>query len=60
MNIRTEIKEILDNNNLSYIDKNEWLEETKSIRSYYETIGSKLPELLLSELNQLEERLLKS
>lgn len=26
MNIKTEIKEILDNNNLSYIDKNEYLE----------------------------------
>lgn len=47
------IKALLD------IDRNAWLEEVKSIKSYYETLGPKLPKCLWEELDQLKDRLHK-
>jgi phosphoenolpyruvate carboxykinase (GTP) len=40
------------------VDRNAWLDEVKSLRSYYETIGSKCPDELKLELDKLESRLL--
>lgn len=40
------------------IDHDAWIEEVKSIRSYYETIGDKLPNKLRDELDKLEQRLI--
>ncbi|MDX9691273.1 MAG: phosphoenolpyruvate carboxykinase (GTP) [Acholeplasmataceae bacterium] len=42
---------------LTHIDITEWLDEVKSIRTYYKTIGDKLPKELIDELDQLELRL---
>jgi len=39
------------------IDHQSWLEEVKSIRLYYQTIGEKLPQRLMDELDKLEMRL---
>ena len=39
------------------IDSKAWMDEVKSIRAYYETIGEKLPKELIEELDQLELRL---
>ena len=40
------------------VDHDAWLDEVKSLRSYYETIGPKLPNKLVEELDKLEQRLL--
>jgi phosphoenolpyruvate carboxykinase (GTP) len=42
---------------LTEISSIEWLEEVKSIREYYQSIGEKLPKELVNELDQLEIRL---
>ncbi|MDX9692312.1 MAG: phosphoenolpyruvate carboxykinase domain-containing protein, partial [Acholeplasmataceae bacterium] len=42
---------------LTEISSIEWLDEVKSIREYYQSIGEKLPKELMNELNQLEIRL---
>ena len=39
------------------IDHDQWIEEVNSIRSYYETIGNKMPKRLIEELDKLEMRL---
>ncbi len=39
------------------VDIQEWLEEVKSLRSYYDTIGEKCPNALKLELEKLEARL---
>jgi phosphoenolpyruvate carboxykinase (GTP) len=42
---------------LTNINHQEWLEEVKSIRTYYQSLGEKLPKALIDELDQLELRL---
>ncbi|MDX9691615.1 MAG: phosphoenolpyruvate carboxykinase (GTP) [Acholeplasmataceae bacterium] len=42
---------------LTEISSTEWLDEVKSIREYYQSIGEKLPKELVNELDQLEMRL---
>jgi len=42
---------------LFQIDKKEWLEEAKAMRNYLSQFGNKLPQAIVDELNQLEERL---
>lgn len=44
-------------NKLLEVDHDAWIEEVKSIRTYYETIGEKLPKKLIEELDKLEMRL---
>jgi len=39
------------------VDENLWRQETKSIASFYETIGDKLPHVLKNELIKLKQRL---
>ncbi|MEF3692742.1 MAG: phosphoenolpyruvate carboxykinase (GTP) [Acholeplasmataceae bacterium] len=39
------------------VDENLWRQETKSIASFYETIGDKLPHALKNELIKLKQRL---
>jgi phosphoenolpyruvate carboxykinase (GTP) len=39
------------------VDENLWRQETKSIASFYETIGDKLPHELKNELTKLKQRL---
>ena len=39
------------------VDHDAWVEEVKSIREYYQTIGEKLPRELVEELDKLEKRL---
>lgn len=39
------------------VDHDAWIEEAKSIREYYKTIGEKLPKELIRELEKLEMRL---
>jgi len=39
------------------VDCNLWLEEVESIRQFYETIGDKLPNKLVDELEKLKQRL---
>ncbi|HAX03486.1 MAG: phosphoenolpyruvate carboxykinase [Tenericutes bacterium GWC2_34_14] len=40
------------------IDHDAWIDEVKSLKAYYETIGEKLPKKLLEELEKLEQRLI--
>jgi phosphoenolpyruvate carboxykinase (GTP) len=42
---------------LTTVDIDGWLQEASSIRSFYDSIGEKLPEELLHELTKLEKRL---
>jgi phosphoenolpyruvate carboxykinase (GTP) len=39
------------------VDEDLWREETKSIKSFYDTIGDKLPNALKNELIKLKQRL---
>jgi len=39
------------------VDKELWREDTKGIREFYETVGSRVPKELYEELEALEERL---
>jgi len=39
------------------VDHDAWIEEVKSLRTYYKTIGEKLPQKLIEELDKLEQRL---
>ena len=39
------------------VDKDLWREDTKGIREFYETVGSRVPKELYEELEALEERL---
>ena len=40
------------------VDHAAWLEEVRSIRDYYQTIGEKIPKKLLEECDKLEQRLI--
>ena len=42
---------------LTSVNVEEWLNEVESIRAYYRSIGPKIPEELIRELNRLEFRL---
>ena len=44
---------------LTKVNLNEWLKEVESIRIYYKTIGQKLPDQLMHELDELKYRLRK-
>jgi phosphoenolpyruvate carboxykinase (GTP) len=46
-----------DRDELFYIDKNEWLNETISIERFYSTFGNKIPNQLIEELGALKNRL---
>jgi phosphoenolpyruvate carboxykinase (GTP) len=39
------------------VDRDAWLEEVQSLKSYYDTIGPKMPQELITELEKLEARL---
>ncbi len=41
------------------VNHEEWLKETESIGTYYQTIGDKLPNALVKELDDLKKRLAK-
>ena len=45
---------------LTEVNKDEWLEEIKSIRNYYKTFEDKCPTDLINELDMLEKRLMEA
>lgn len=46
-----------DMEELLKVDKDQWLKEIESIKTYYATFGDKIPAVLLEQLKALEDRL---